>query len=58
MANKLKLGLVGADAAGRGWGPIAHIPALRGIEQIELVTASAQDVLRYPFDIHPRYPGN
>jgi predicted dehydrogenase len=36
MTNKLKLGLVGADAAGQGWGPAAHIPALRGIEQIEL----------------------
>ena len=36
MTDKLKLGLVGADAAGRGWGPAAHMPALRGIEQIEL----------------------
>jgi predicted dehydrogenase len=36
MADKLKLGLVGADAAGQGWGPVAHMPALRGIEQIEL----------------------
>ncbi len=36
MANKLKLGLVGADAEGRGWGPVAHMPALREIEQIEL----------------------
>ena len=36
MANKLKLGLVGADAAGRGWGPVAHMPALCEIEQIEL----------------------
>ena len=36
MANKLKLGLVGADAAGRSWGAAAHIPALREIEQIEL----------------------
>ncbi|UCC50944.1 MAG: Gfo/Idh/MocA family oxidoreductase [Anaerolineaceae bacterium] len=36
MADKLKLGLVGADAAGKGWGPAAHMPALRGIEQIEL----------------------
>lgn len=36
MASKLKLGLVGADASGQGWGPVAHIPALRGIEQIEL----------------------
>ncbi len=36
MASKLKLGLVGADAAGRSWGPVSHIPALREIEQIEL----------------------
>ena len=36
MTDKLKLGLVGADAAGKGWGPAAHIPALGGIEQIEL----------------------
>ena len=36
MTEQLKLGLVGADAAGRGWGPAAHMPALRGIEQIEL----------------------
>ncbi|WP_411965033.1 Gfo/Idh/MocA family protein [Haloferax sp. YSMS24] len=36
MTNKLKVGLVGADAAGRSWGPVSHIPALHGIEQIEL----------------------
>ena len=36
MTNKLKLGLVGADAHGRGWGPAAHVPALNGIEEIEL----------------------
>ena len=36
MTNRLKLGLVGADAAGRGWGPAAHMPALSGIEEIEL----------------------
>lgn len=36
MTDILKLGLVGADAAGKGWGPAAHIPALAGIEQIEL----------------------
>ena len=36
MAKKLKLGLVGADAEGKGWGPAAHMPALRAIEQIEL----------------------
>ncbi len=36
MTEKLKLGLVGADANGQGWGPAAHMPALRGIEEIEL----------------------
>jgi len=36
MTNILKLGLVGADAAGKGWGPAAHMPALSGIEQIEV----------------------
>ena len=36
MANKLKLGLVGSDAAGKGWGPAAHMPALREIKEIEL----------------------
>jgi predicted dehydrogenase len=36
MTDKIKLGLVGADAAGRGWGPAAHMPALREIKQIEL----------------------
>ena len=37
MTNKLKLGLVGADAAGRSWAPVSHIPALRGIKEIDLV---------------------
>jgi predicted dehydrogenase len=37
MKKPLRLGLVGADATGRGWGPVAHIPALHGIEQVELV---------------------
>ncbi len=36
MSNKLRVGLVGADATGRGWGPVAHIPALRAIDDIEL----------------------
>jgi hypothetical protein len=35
MVDRLKLGLVGA-AAGKGSEPTAHIPALRGLEQIEL----------------------
>lgn len=41
MAKTLKLGLVGADASGRGWGPVAHVPALHGIEQIELAALCA-----------------
>lgn len=36
MTNNLRLGLVGADASGRGWGAVAHLPALREIEEIEL----------------------
>ena len=36
MAESLKLGLVGADASGRGWGPVAHMPALAAIDSIEL----------------------
>lgn len=36
MNDRLRVGLVGADAAGKGWGPMAHMPALRGLEQIEL----------------------
>ena len=36
MADTLKLGLVGADAAGQGWGPVAHLPAIRALEEIEL----------------------
>ncbi|MGI9614496.1 MAG: Gfo/Idh/MocA family protein [Acidimicrobiales bacterium] len=36
MTEPLKLGLVGADASGRGWGPVAHMPALAGLDEIEL----------------------
>lgn len=36
MAEVLRLGLVGADASGRGWGPVAHMPALAAIDSIEL----------------------
>ena len=37
MNNRLRVGLVGADASGRGWGPVAHIPALRSLDDVELV---------------------
>ncbi|NNF63724.1 MAG: Gfo/Idh/MocA family oxidoreductase [Acidimicrobiia bacterium] len=36
MTEPLRLGLVGADASGRGWGPVAHMPALAGLDEIEL----------------------
>lgn len=36
MTKRLRLGLVGADAGGRGWAPLAHIPAIRGLEEVEL----------------------
>jgi predicted dehydrogenase len=36
MTKQLRLGLVGADATGKGWAPLAHIPAIRGLDEIEL----------------------
>lgn len=36
MADSVRVGLVGADAAGSGWGSVAHVPALRGADGIEL----------------------
>ncbi len=36
MSNRVRVGLVGADASGRGWGPVAHIPALRSVDDVEL----------------------
>jgi predicted dehydrogenase len=36
MASPLKVGLVGANAEGRGWAPLAHIPALKSLPQYEL----------------------
>lgn len=33
------------------------LPFGKGIEEVELVTASAQEVMRYPFDFVPAYPG-
>jgi predicted dehydrogenase len=64
VTEQLKLGLVGADATGKGWGPAAHMPALRGIEQIELAAlctsrpesaaaaAKAYDIDRTYYDIN------
>ena len=36
MKEPLRVGLVGADASGRGWGPMVHIPAIRAVEELEL----------------------
>ncbi len=36
MTGPLRVGLVGADASGRGWGPMVHIPAIRAVEHLEL----------------------
>jgi hypothetical protein len=33
------------------------LPFGKGVEEVELVTASAQEVLRYPFDFVPEYQG-
>jgi predicted dehydrogenase len=32
----LRLGIVGADAKGQGWAPLAHFPALRALPEIEI----------------------
>lgn len=32
----VRLGLVGADAGGRGWAPMAHVPAIKGLPELEL----------------------
>ena len=37
MGNKLRVGIVGADAAGQGWAPISHIPALRLLPEFKIV---------------------
>lgn len=32
----LRVGLVGADAGGKGWAPMAHLPAIKGLAELEL----------------------
>src|SRR5262245_39316467 len=36
MNSKLRLGIVGADAKGQGWAPLAHFPALRSLPEYEI----------------------
>jgi predicted dehydrogenase len=37
MSAKLRVGIVGADAKGQGWAPLAHFPALRALPEYEIV---------------------
>jgi len=34
--TKLRVGIVGADAQGQGWAPVAHFPALRALPEFEI----------------------
>lgn len=36
MTNRLRVGIVGADAKGQGWAPLAHFPALRALPEYEI----------------------
>ena len=36
MSSKVRLGIVGADATGQGWAPLAHFPALRALPEYEI----------------------
>ena len=36
MTDTVRVGLVGADAAGGSWGSVAHIPAIRAADGVEL----------------------
>jgi hypothetical protein len=36
MEHRIRVGLVGADAAGQGWAPLSHLPALRLLPEYEL----------------------
>ena len=36
MNEKLRVGIVGADAKGQGWAPLAHFPALRALPEFEI----------------------
>jgi predicted dehydrogenase len=36
MTRTLRVGIVGADARGQGWAPLAHFPALRALPELEI----------------------
>lgn len=37
----LRVAVVGASASGRGWAPVAHLPAIADVDQFELVAVGA-----------------
>ncbi len=41
MSDKLRVGMVGADPKGGGWGPLAHFPALRALPDFEIAALCA-----------------
>ena len=36
MSGVVRVGLVGANATGRGWGAMTHVPAIRSVDGMEL----------------------
>lgn len=39
--DRLRVAVVGASASGRGWAPVAHLPAIAAVDQFELVAVGA-----------------
>ncbi len=48
MSARLQVGIVGADAKGQGWAPLAHFPALRSLPEYEIaaVCTAHEDTAR------------
>src|SRR5512135_306451 len=36
MNHRIRVGIVGADAAGQGWAPLSHLPALEMLPDYEI----------------------
>lgn len=39
--ERLRVAVVGASATGRGWAPVAHLPAIAAVDEFELVAVGA-----------------
>ena len=48
MSTSVRVGIVGADAKGQGWAPLAHFPALRSLPEfsIEALCTTREDTAR------------